>query len=162
MDAETLEAARAVAFRFLGYAARSRNEIERRLEREGIAPDVIAAVVEEFTALGWLDDTKFAQAWVEDRADRKRYGRQRLKMELLRKGIDKETLDGALGAVDEEAELARARAAVGQRWSRDRFQLLERTDAAAEKKRCSDFLQRRGFGWSIITKVLAELVENRE
>ena len=44
MNAEDLEAARAVAFRFIGYAARSRSEMEKRLEREEYAPDIIAAV----------------------------------------------------------------------------------------------------------------------
>ena len=34
MNAEDLEAARGVAFRYIGYAARSRSELEKRLERE--------------------------------------------------------------------------------------------------------------------------------
>ena len=64
MEAGMLEAARAVAFRYLGYAARSQAEIERRLIKAEFTPDVIATVVAEMTAQGFLDDEKFAQAGI--------------------------------------------------------------------------------------------------
>jgi regulatory protein len=159
---EALEAARAVAFRYLGYAARSRAEIERRLTRDGFEPDVIATVADEMTAAGWLDDVKFAQDWVEDRADRKQYGRGRLAAELQRRGVDRETAASALNTIDEEAELRRARAATAHRWRPERFAALDSAGRQAEKRRCADFLQRRGFGWPIIVQVLAELMANEE
>lgn len=157
-----LEAARAVAFRYLGYAARSQAEIERRLTRDEFAPEVIAAVIAEFTAEGWLDDAKFAQDWLADRADRKKYGKGRLAAELRRKGVDREALDTALEAVDEEAELERARAAARQKWRAESFIGLDRSAIQSEKKRCADFLLRRGFAWPIITQVLRELLTNQE
>ena len=52
-----------------------------------------------------MDDTKFAHDWIADRADRKKYGKTRLKMELQRKGIDKETVGEALDKIDDEDEL---------------------------------------------------------
>ncbi len=157
-----LEAARAVAFRYLGYAARSQAEIERRLTRDEYTPEVIAAVIAEFTAQGWLDDTKFAQDWLADRADRKKYGKGRLAAELKRKGVDRETLNAALEAVDEEAELERARAAARQKWRHESFVGLDRNEIQAEKRRCGDFLLRRGFAWPVITQVLQELLANQE
>jgi regulatory protein len=157
-----LEAARAVAFRYLGYAARSRAEIERRLMRDEFAPDVIAAVIAECEAQGWLDDEKFAHDWVADRADRKKYGKGRLAAELARKGVDRETLEAALETVEPEEELARARAAVRRRWGPESFAGLENADLQTEKKRCSEFLLRRGFGWPVIAQVLRELVSNLE
>lgn len=160
MSTEDLEAARAVAFRFIGYAARSRSEMEKRLEREAYAPDVIAAVVAECEAAGWVDDEKFAKDWIDDRADRKKYGKTRLKMELQRKGIDKDTLTEALDAVGEEDELARCRAAAQTKWKPDVYALLDRKEQQAEKQKITNFLMRRGFNWSTIKQVLAELAPN--
>jgi regulatory protein len=157
-----LEAARTVAFRYLGYAARSQAEMERRLQRDEFAPDVITAVIAECVAQGWLDDVKFAQDWVADRADRKKYGKGRLAAELKRKGVDRETLDVALRAVEPEEELARARAAARHKWKPESFQGLENAALQSEKRRCSDFLLRRGFGWPVIAQVLHELVANQE
>ncbi len=162
MDAETLEAARSVAFRYLGYAARSQAEIERRLTKAEFAPDVVAAIVDEFTARGWLDDVKFAQDWVADRADRKRYGKSRLASELRNRGVDKETTQDALDTMDDASELARALAAARPKWRADVMNEADRDTLQSEKRKLAGFLQRRGFSWGIITQVFAELTANTE
>ena len=96
MDMQQYEAAWAVAAHFIGYAARSRSEVERRLERAEYAPEIIEAVLSELATRGWLDDTQFARNWVQDRADRKKYGKSRLAAELRRKGVDRAAVDEAL------------------------------------------------------------------
>ena len=155
-----IESARGVAYRFIGYAARSRSEMEKRLEREEFAPDVIAAVIAECEAAGWIDDAKFANDWIADRADRKKFGKTRLKMELQRKGIDKDTVSEALDKMDDDAELLRARGAAQAKWKPDVFALLDRNEKQAEKQKLANFLMRRGFAWSTIKQVLAELMAN--
>ena len=139
MKAEGLEAARAVAYRYIGYAARSRREIEKRLERDEFTPDIIQAILAECEAQGWVDDTKFAGDWIADRADRKKYGKTRLKMELQRKGIDKDTLNEALDKVDDEDELKRALAAAQSKWRPDTFFGLPREAQQAEKTKNIQF-----------------------
>src|SRR5581483_3123635 len=162
MNAQDLEAARAVAFRFIGYMPRSRAEVERRLARADFAPEVVAKVVAECEAVGWIDDEAFARRWVEDRADRKKFGAARLAAELRRKGIDKESVTEALSAASEEAELERARAAARSRWRADVVAGLAAEARDAEKRKLVNFLQRRGFSWPIITQVLAETMANKE
>jgi regulatory protein len=162
MDVQALEAARAVAFRFLGFAARSRVEIERRLERGGFDSATIATVIAELEAQGYLDDAKFAQDWVEDRAERKKYGRGRLTAELRRKGVEKELVTEAIDSVGDEEEYTRALAAARPKWSVERTIGLDSKAILAEKRKLANFLQRRGFSWSIITKVLEELMVKEE
>lgn len=157
-----IEAARVVAFRFLGYSARSRAEIEKRLERDEFPPEIITQVLGEMEASGYLNDTKFAQDWVEDRAERKRYGRTRLASELNRKGIDSETIHQALDTVDEESEFRRALRAAEAKWDTETLQRLEFLDRQTEKRRIAGFLQRRGFSWQTITQVLTVLMENNK
>lgn len=160
MEAETLEAARQVASRFLEYSPRSRAEVERRLERAGFPADVRAAVVEECAAAGWIDDEALSTAWVADRADRKSYGRLRIASELKRKGVARETVDAAVEAMQGEQELARAMAAVAGRWSLADFQGLRGAARQAARRRCAGFLQRRGFAWEIVEQVLGALDSN--
>ena len=160
IDATDLEAARGVAFRFIGYAARSRNEIVHRLERDEFTPEVITAVLTECETNGWVDDEKFAKDWIADRADRKQYGKTRLKMELQRKGIDKETLTEAIEAVDDDDERKRALAAAQTKWRPDRVLGLSWAEKQAEKQKLTNFLMRRGFVWSTIKQVLTELMPN--
>lgn len=157
---DDLEAAREIAFRFLAYAARSSREITERLERDGFLPGVIDAVLAECELRGWVDDSKFARDWIEDRADRKRYGKARLKQELQRKGIDRETLDAALEGVEEEDEVRRALIAAQSKWKADAMQNASHDVLQAEKRKLTNFLMRRGFEWSTIRQVLAQLLPN--
>ena len=161
-DTQTLEAARVVAFRFLGYAARSKAEIERRLEKSGFPPEIIASVVEECVTRGWVNDTEFAQRWIEDRADRKQYGRSRLAAELQRKGVDRETMKTALSTIAVEDEVERALAAARTKYHPERLANADNATLQAEKRKLSGFLQRRGFGWSTISQVLAKLTASEE
>lgn len=157
-----LEAARVVAFHFLGYSARTRSEIEQRLLRDEFPPTIIAEMLRELETLGYLDDTGFARRWIEDRADRKQYGRIRLAAELNRKGIDRETASEALEAIEEDDEVRRAMEAASHRWAPEDLQSLVGTALLKEKNRISGFLSRRGFGWQTIKKVLDGMMENRE
>src|SRR5579872_4582812 len=150
MKQSDIEAARAVAFRYLGYSARSAAEIRSRLARNEFADEMISQVVEELRTAGYLDDAEFARHWVQDRADRKRYGRTRLAAELNRKGVDRDAAD----------EARRAMEAAGPRWARIDPASLDAAGLQKEKARIAAFLTRRGFGWDTIKKVLAALVEN--
>lgn len=157
MDKSLLEAARAVALHYIGYAARSRAELEQRLARAQFPGDIIEAVVEECAGRGWIDDAALASAWIADRADRKRYGSTRLAAELRRKGVAPDALSAAIEEIAGEDELRRA-LDVGR--ARARASLLARDDpaaAAAEKRRLAGILQRRGFSWSVIEQVFTQL-----
>ncbi|CCW35950.1 regulatory protein RecX [Chthonomonas calidirosea] len=157
MDEERLKTARAIALRALARSACSQAQIERRLAKHGCPDDIIAQVIEELKARGWLDDARFAQDWVADRADRKRYGRRRLVEELKARGLTQDLLETTLPPLDPEAELQRARAAVARRWPPGSLAHLEGEALLAEKRRCAAFLARRGFDNTIIKKVLEEL-----
>ncbi len=155
-----IETARAVAFRYLGYSARTRAEIEQRLLRDEFPGDIVAKVVDELHASGYLDDTAYARQWVEDRADRKRYGRVRLAAELNRKGIGRETASEALSGIEEDDEFRRAFQAAASRWAAEDPLALDWQLLQKEKSRISGFLMRRGFTWQTIKKVLDSLTEN--
>jgi regulatory protein len=158
MEKLTLDEARAVALRYLGYAARSRAEMERRLERDGFSEAIIAQALEEIEARGWVDDRAYADAWIADRADRKSSGKRLLAQELQRKGIEKQTLQEALSQIAPEDEKERALTAALKKWQPSGDPAL----LAKEKRRLSDYLMRRGFSWDTIKQVFAELPSNGE
>lgn len=161
MTSSDLETARAVAVRFLAYSARSCTEIERRLEKGGFDPDIIAVVVEELKQKDYLNDGKFSEDWISDRADRKRYGKSRLTAELQRKGLDTETIREAIASVSPDDELRRALAAAEARHPFCGDEALDAEQTQANNRRLAAFLQRRGFDWSIVKQVLAQRAENR-
>lgn len=155
-----LDRARNVAARYLGYAARSAADIRRRLERGHFDDGTIEAVIAEFRSRGWLDDAKFARDWIEDRSERKQYGRARLAGELTRRGIDRDTVDAAVEGIDSGDEVRRALAAAMPRYCRAGLSAGDQAGIEREYRRLAGFLQRRGFDWDIIKEVIRELAEN--
>jgi len=161
-ESEKLKAARAVAFRFLGYSARSCAEIERRLDRGGFDPSVTAVVVAELRQEGYLDDESFASDWIKDRADRKQYGRSRLKAELVQRGVDGETIQQAIGAVTAEDEFRRALEIALKKQPLTPLTTQGRDELLQADQKLAQMLHRRGFTWDIVKQVLALREENRE
>lgn len=162
MSGSEMEAARAVAFRFLSHSARSRAEMERRLERGGFDDDITSAVILELEERGHLDDDRFASDWILDRADRKRYGKVRLTAELMRKGVESDTIKEAIGGVSEEDEIRRAMEIARTKCPVEGA-LVDSHDGGLEAERkLSQMLLRRGFNWSTVKQVLALRAENIE
>jgi regulatory protein len=152
--AETHRRAKETALRLLGFRARSREELRRRLDRKGYEQIVIDEVLEELSSAKLLDDTQFTRAWVEARTTGRPMGQQRIAWELRQKGVDPETIGEALAERSSpDAELGLA-LTVG-RQTVERVRGLERQSA---RRKLAAVLQRRGFSWSVISVVLERLL----
>ena len=134
------------AIRFLGFRARSRQEVERYLQAKGYAPGVIADTIDRLLNEHYLDDEEFARAWLENRERFRPRGQQALRYELKQKGIAGEVIEVALADLDED-ELAwsavEPKLSQWQKLSEDEF-----------KKKMLGFLSRRGFTYEVTYRVL--------
>ncbi len=137
---------------FLKTRPRSRVEFERRLRRYGYDEAVVAATLELLTAKGWVDDERFARAWVRDRAALKPKGRRVLAMELRLKGVGADETAAALAEELDLSDEELARRALGCRGDYYR--------AKGDKKGWAalyGFLARRGFGGALARKLTDEV-----
>lgn len=87
------EAAMEVAARFLATRPRSRREVERRLQRAGADPSVIAVALERLERLGYVDDAAFVRWWTEQRDRHSPRGRRLVEAELRQRGIGREEIE---------------------------------------------------------------------
>ena len=159
------ESAKAVAARYLSYRARSRAEVVNRLEEEGFDEDVISSVVESFTRYGYIDDEKFCEAFAHDKRVINGFGNERIRNELLEKGVDAEVIDKCLVSDDfneEEEALRLIRKRFGKatsRWeliSKYKEDPFNRNDKAFinEKRKAIDFLIRKGYSYGTAEEAL--------
>ncbi|MCL5257138.1 MAG: RecX family transcriptional regulator [Chloroflexi bacterium] len=150
------EKAKEAAFRLLAFRPRSLAEIRIRLERKGFDSEIVEAVLGWLQERGYLDDREFARFWIENREAFNPRGTRLLQHELRQKGVDTEIVDEALseGSVpDEEAaalDLARRKA-----------QTYKSLDRAAFTRRLMGFLQRRGYGYGVCSKVARKVWNER-
>lgn len=127
--------------KFIQYRARSSQEIRRYLIRQAVEEEVVERILERLERAGLVDDTQFAQTWVENRSDLRPRSRQALAYELRQRGVDPETISAALEDVEDEPlalEAARKQAR--------RYQDLEWQDF---RQKLYAYLARRGFNYSI-------------
>ena len=100
------------ALRILQYRFNSEHELRRKLAAKRFDDGAIDAAIERLRKEKWIDDERFAGAYVRTRAAKK-IGPARIKRELSAAGVDRTTADRALAenlseqrATDELAALA--------------------------------------------------------
>ena len=106
----------------------------------------------DLAARGYLDDASYARHWVSARVPRG-YGASRLRAELRARGVATRVIDEALASLDGEDTLARAREA-----ARRRLPALRRGRPERVAGRLRDFLLRRGYGGTVVARVVRESV----
>jgi regulatory protein len=150
--AELLAKAKERALNLLEYRDRSRVEIARRLRQAGYAEDIIEEVLGRLSDIGFVDDARFSRSWVESRSVARGIGKARIKWELRQKGVEADLVEEATSEIDEETEYQSAARAARAKWGKD-----HNPDASAKRRRLASYLQRQGFGWDVIKRVVDEL-----
>ncbi|HBG82091.1 TPA: hypothetical protein DDW69_04655 [candidate division CPR2 bacterium] len=137
------------ALRFLGYRMRSEKEVRDKLKEKEYQDFVIDEVIERLKKNKFINDSQFADSWVRDRTNLKPTGKKMLELELKQKGISESIIINVLSRIDKEDEFELAQKLASKR----KFE-----DLAPEvrKKKITDYLLRRGFGWDVIKEILKE------
>ena len=126
------------AHQFLAFRPRSRAEVARRLEEEGVTPETLDRVLLVLEEAGHLSDARFAAQWVEGRTLSRPKGSQALRQELRAKGVDKVEIEAALP--DGEVELENAMVALAPFWRKSAG-----LESRERRYKAMQFLGRRGY-----------------
>ncbi|WP_341728407.1 regulatory protein RecX [Brooklawnia sp.] len=149
---------REIALRALDRRAYGRVELAQYLARKGAEHDPIEQVLRRFEEVGLINDTAFAQQWVDTRQRGRLLPRRALTVELRRKGIDEETIAEAVAPVDHEVEADSA-----LEFARRKARSAAGLDREVALRRIAGALGRRGFSgelaWSSARQALEELAE---
>lgn len=141
------------ALRFLSYRPRSAAELRRHLGEAEIDPDTIEETLARLAEQGYLDDAEFAQFWIENRQRFRPKGAQALRQELRQRGLDNETIAGALEGLDAAEDAYQAAKSRAQRLA-----ALAQADPAGFRRKLGDFLLRRGFSYDVVKEVVGRLL----
>jgi regulatory protein len=153
------EQARALCLRLLTARSHTRAELNRQLAKRGYPADVSARVLDRLAAVGLVDDTDFAEHWVQSRRANAGKSKRALAAELQTKGVDNDVISTVLGGLSAGAERERAEQLVRARLRRETLS----GDDAGVTRRLVGMLARRGYGQNLACEVvLAELTAERE
>ena len=134
---------------YLSYRPRSESEIRERLQRRGFNGDSIEAVIAKLKEQGLVDDMAFAQFWKDNRQSFSPRSRWLTRLELRQKGVADDIIDQVVDAVDDADSAYRA--------ALSKARSLPLSDYQSFRRRLSDYLKRRGFGYEVINQTIGRM-----
>jgi len=137
------------ALNFLSYRPRSESEVRNRLIRRGFTAVEIDAVLSKLKEQGFVNDAGFAGFWTENRREFSPRSRFLTRLELRRKGVANEVIDGVVAGLDDSENAYRAGLA--------RARKLSTADKNIFRKRLGDYLRRRGFDFGIVNEIVERI-----
>lgn len=134
--------------RWIAMRPRSIWETEFYLKRKEASPEQIEQIVNKLSMLGFLDDKRFAEAFVHDRRTLRSMSSRRLQLELKKKRVSSDVIDEVL-TEDETDESAMLRELINRKRQQSKYR--------DDELKLMQYLARQGFGYGDIKDALAEL-----
>ncbi|MFH1355217.1 MAG: regulatory protein RecX [Candidatus Omnitrophota bacterium] len=149
---DTFQKAKEYAFLLLKFRLRSERELIQRLKRKKFDETVARRVVDFLKDKRFIDDSLFAKNWVKSRIE-KPLGLNRIRRELLIKGIAKEIIDRELESIKNNYFEDKVVLSI----AKERFRRLSSVDPQKARKRIYAYLLRRGYSVDIVSDTINQL-----
>jgi regulatory protein len=151
-EADPYSIANTIALNALVARAKSKGELLAHLKKRGIEDDVAQATIFRLQENGLINDSEFAKAWTQSRHTSKKLSKRIIAGELRTRGVDQSSIDEALDEIDDESEY-RTAFSLGMK----KYNTMSRLEPEVQIRRIQSLLQRKGFSFPTIARVIREL-----
>jgi regulatory protein len=155
---EETYAAMDTSLHLLGFRQRSSRELRDRLRQNKISDPVIDRTATRLRELGYLNDQRFAKDYAQS-LGQKGKGPYLIKAELLKKGIDRETVSEIMADFKESGEQERERL---KTLAECKLRQMQGLPPRVVAQRLAGFLARRGFSPEAVHDALRLLKQELE
>ena len=132
--------------------AKSKGELLAHLKARGVDDQVAQATIFRLSEAGLVNDQEFALAWARSRHEHKKISKRIIATELRQRGVTQEEINHALESIDEDAEYQSA-----FELAMKKYATMSRLESEVQVRRIQSLLQRKGFGFPVIARVIREL-----
>jgi regulatory protein len=151
-EADPYSIANTIALNALVARAKSKGELLAHLKKRGVEDDVAQATIFRLQENGLINDSEFAKAWTQSRHTYKKLSKRIIAGELRTRGVDQSSIDEALDEIDDESEY-RTAFSLGMK----KYNTMSRLEPEVQIRRIQSLLQRKGFSFPTIARVIREL-----
>ncbi len=151
---DPVERARGICLRLLTGAPRTRKQLADALRKRGIPDEAAEEVLSRFEEAGLINDSAFADAWVESRHHGRGLARRALARELRTKGVDPTLIEEAVSRLDSEQEEETARDLVDRK-----LRATRGLDRDKRVRRLAGMLARKGYPEGLALRVVRQALE---
>jgi regulatory protein len=138
--------------KYCAYQERCVKDVRDKLKTFDIAEEEKAKILEYLLDNRFVDDERFAKAFVRGKVNQSGWGLNKIRFHLMQKGIAKEIIDEALGQTDEEVYCQRLI---------DILKTKAKTVKAAsdfeKKRKLAAYAMQKGFEGNLVWEVLKDL-----
>ena len=135
------------AILILSYRANTEGEIKTKLSKN-FSETVVEKVILKLKEQRLINDADFAERYIEQ----SKKGKKLVGLELLKKGVDKETINSLMLDKDETQELENA-----LKHAERVIKKYEKSDIQTQKTKLYENLTRKGFSYDIFKQVVRDL-----
>ena len=131
----------------LEQMSRTESQIREKMRQNFYTDEVIDEVIRYAQGYGYMDDGNYAKMYIVEKKQRK--SKKEIYCDLIKKGIDKETLQEAMGVYYSDEDSTQAIHKIAVKKGYDEIHNTEK-----EKQKIFAYLMRKGFAYRDICQVL--------
>jgi len=152
LDRSEINKIKKYAFRFLGIRNHSSFEIKLKLLKKNFPKELVDIAVKELIDNAFINDRNYALQYLEEKIAKGKSGPNKIKSELIKRGISREIIKEIFTQVDNSYSLETA-----FKLALKKLKSLKETDITKSKQKIFLFLHSKGFDTEVISKVLSKL-----
>jgi len=150
----TVEEALARLRNYCAYQERCHQEVRRKLVSMRMIPEAIDQIIVALLDHNFLNEERFAKAYVRGKFRIKKWGRRRLTLELKKKEIGIFNINQAISQINELDYLE-----VFNDLSESRLSFIKESNKLKKRKKLADYLLYRGWESHLVYQRVNELVQ---
>lgn len=155
LKAEEKKKAENYSLILLSSRVRTEKEIIQKMKLKGYEEDTIQGVIKKLTELGYINDEVFAEMYTEDKQKLGKLGGNRIKQELMQKGVSREIAQKVVEERTDKDEEYETALEIGTRKYEQTYHKDEKRKAY---QKLSAFLVRKGYSFDIVSRVVKEIL----
>lgn len=141
------------ALKLLSYRQRSEMEMYNKLREKGYDEEHIDNAIQYCKDKNYIDDRSFAEVFTRDKINLNKHGPQRIKYELISKGVSKDIIEEVLEHTHEDEFQMAMNLAL------KRLPRYKDDEKPAIYRKLGGFLQRKGYSYNVVKKVLNQVLD---
>lgn len=139
--------------RYCAYQERCHKEVHQKLYEMKMIPAARDKIIVHLLQHDFLNEERYAKAFVRGKFRIKKWGKQRLILELKRKDINKTIIDLALKEIDDNEYLS-----VFNELALKRVNAIKEKQIQKKRKKLADYLFYRGWESQLVYDKIRELI----
>lgn len=141
------------ALKIVERSYKTEKEVREKLQAKGYEEKYVESAIEFLKEYKFLNDDYYAEAFIRDKLNSK--GSQRIKQELIRKGISREIIEEKLEHIDKEDEKNKAK-----ELAEKKIRVIQKSEKDTYKisGKLYRFLISKGYSYDIVKEVVKDVM----